>query len=44
MGRYILEQSTSTTPCSVTDPRMVTIDQLDEEDFFTNNSSNSLFT
>ena len=30
MGRYILEQSTSTTPCTVTDPRMVNIDQLDE--------------
>ena len=30
MGRYILEQSTSTTPCTVIDPRMVNIDQLDE--------------
>jgi hypothetical protein len=41
LGRYILEQSSSTTPCATTDPRMVTIDQLDEEDFYTNNTSNS---
>jgi hypothetical protein len=26
LGRYILEQQTATTPCSTTDPRMVTID------------------
>jgi hypothetical protein len=38
-GRYILEQQTATTPCSTTDPRMVNIDQLDEEDFYTNNTS-----
>ena len=29
MGRYILEQSTSTALCTVTDPRTVNIDQLD---------------
>lgn len=38
-GRYVLEQSSISQPCSKTDPRMVTIDQLDEEGFYTNNTS-----
>lgn len=37
-GRYILEQQSVSSPCSSTDPRMINIDQLDEEDFYTNNT------
>lgn len=39
-GTYILEQQSLTQPCPTTDPRMIPIDQIDEEDFYTNNSSN----
>lgn len=42
-GTYILGQQAVTIPCPTTDPRMVPIDSLDEEDFYTNNTSNNLF-
>lgn len=42
-GTYILELSNLASPCPRTDPRMVQVDSIDELDFFTNNSSKSLF-
>lgn len=39
-GTYMLLSQSLSTPCPTTDPRMIVIDSLDEEDFYTNNTSN----
>jgi hypothetical protein len=42
-GTYTLELQTITEPCSQTDPRMITVDTLNEYDFYTNNTSKAFY-